>query len=73
MDLTQKTEENITFMLDEIKTKLRMVNAGAIQASDIDEDKYEDLKDIYEMVERKDNFSTNEMNAIVDELSNLRK
>lgn len=73
MDLSKPSEENISFMLEEIKMKLRMVNGGAIRASDIDESKYDDLKDIHEMVQRKNNFSTIEMNAIIEELSNLRK
>ncbi|OEH91322.1 DUF1128 domain-containing protein [Bacillus solimangrovi] len=73
MDLSKRSEENIEYMLDKIKEKLRMVNVGVIQASHFNEEMYEDLKDIYELIERKQNFSTSEMSAIVEELSNLRK
>ncbi|MBN6187818.1 DUF1128 domain-containing protein [Aneurinibacillus sp. BA2021] len=73
MDLSKKSAENIEYMLDGIKTKLRIVNAGAIQASHFDEEKYEDLHDIYDMVMRKNSFSTSELQAIVDELGSLRR
>ncbi|CEH28039.1 hypothetical protein AM501_10850 [Aneurinibacillus migulanus] len=73
MDLSKKTSENIEFMLEGITNKLRMVNVGAIQPSHFDEEKYEDLRDIYDMVMRKDQFSTSELQAIVTELGNLRR
>ncbi|MGD6887852.1 DUF1128 family protein, partial [Staphylococcus shinii] len=38
-----------------------------------DEEMYEELKDIYELVMRKPSFSPNEMQAIAEELGNLRK
>lgn len=73
MDLSKKTSENIEFMLEGITNKLRMVNVGAIQPSHFDEEKYEDLRDIYDMVMRKDQFSTSELQAIITELGNLRR
>lgn len=73
MNLAEKSAENIEFMVDEIKTKLRMANVGAIKPGHFDEEMYEELKDIYNMVIRKDNFSISEMEAIAAELGNLRK
>ncbi|MEK5521823.1 DUF1128 domain-containing protein [Heyndrickxia sporothermodurans] len=73
MDLTIKSTENIQYMISQITTKLRMVNADAINSSQYNEDIYEDLHDIYEMVMKKNTFSPNEMQAIVEELGNLRK
>ncbi|WP_096435440.1 DUF1128 domain-containing protein [Alteribacter populi] len=73
MNLDQKTEENINFMLDEIKDKLQIVNASAIKAKDFDLNKYDDLQDIHAHVMKKDNFSVNEMDAIVSELGQMRK
>ncbi|WP_456272070.1 DUF1128 domain-containing protein [Bacillus sp. AK031] len=73
MDLSQKSSENVEFMIEKIKTKLRVVNVGAIKPSHFDGEMYEELRDIYEMVERKNNFSPSEMQAIVEELGNLRK
>ncbi|MBL5768059.1 DUF1128 domain-containing protein [Bacillus sporothermodurans] len=73
MDLTIKSAENIEYMISQITTKLRMVNADAIKSSQYNEDVYEDLHDIYEMVMKKNTFTPNEMQAIVEELGNLRK
>ncbi|WP_336511412.1 DUF1128 domain-containing protein [Alteribacter salitolerans] len=73
MNLDQKTEENINIMLDEIKQKLQIVNAGAIKAEAFDLNKYDDLKDIHAYVMSKDNFSVNEMDGIVSELGQMRK
>ena len=65
--------ENVEFMIDAIKTKLRMATAAAIQASSFDSDKYEDIKDLYEIVSSKDSFSISEVEALVSELGKLRK
>jgi len=73
MNLTEKTSKNIEYMISQITTKLKMVNAEAIKASNYTEEMYEELHDIYEMVMKKNTFSPNEMQAIVEELGNLRK
>ncbi|WP_102347779.1 DUF1128 domain-containing protein [Bacillus sp. Marseille-P3661] len=73
MDLTNKSAENVEFMINAIKDKLRMVNVGAVKAEHFDGEMYEELKDIYEMVIGKDSFSISEMQAIAAELGNLRK
>ncbi|PKR85037.1 DUF1128 domain-containing protein [Heyndrickxia camelliae] len=73
MNLTEKTPENIEYMISEITTKLKMVNAEAIKATNYTEEMYDDLHEIYEMVMKKNSFSPNEMQAIVEELGNLRK
>lgn len=73
MSFAQKSPENIEFMLEKIIEKLKMLNAGAIQSSHFDEKMYDELKDIYEMVMEKNSFSPSEMQAIIEELGNLRK
>ncbi|KQL50904.1 hypothetical protein AN964_23580 [Heyndrickxia shackletonii] len=73
MNLTDKTTENIEYMITQITTKLKMVNAEAIKAANYTEEMYDDLRDIYEMVMKKNTFSPNEMQAIVEELGNIRK
>jgi len=73
MDLTSKTTENVNYMIEKIKEKLKVLNFGAIKPSHFDEDLYEDIKEIYEHVMKKDSFSPNEMQAIAEELGNLRK
>ncbi len=73
VDLSVQSTENIQYMVNEITKKLRMVNTGAISAEHFISSSYEDLKDIYELVARKNSFSPNEMQAIAEELGNLRK
>ncbi|KEZ47554.1 MULTISPECIES: DUF1128 domain-containing protein [Metabacillus] len=72
-NLSEKSVENVEFMIEQIKEKLRVINIGAIKPSHFDEEMYEELKDIYDHVMKKNTFSPNEMQAIVEELGNLRK
>lgn len=72
MDLTQPTPENVSYMIDHIKDKLRMVNVDALKAENFNTSKYEDLHYIYEMVMKRQTVTPNEMQAIVAELGSLR-
>lgn len=73
VDLSIKSIENIQYMITQITTKLKMVNVDAINPSHYNEDIYDDLFEIYEMVMKKNTFSPNEMQAIVEELGTLRQ
>ncbi|WP_210364093.1 DUF1128 domain-containing protein [Bacillus sp. REN3] len=73
MDLSKNTPENVDFMIEKIKERLNVMNIGAIKSSHFDAEMYEELKDIYEMIMKKNNFSPNELQAIAEELGNLRK
>lgn len=73
MNLTEKSAENVEYMIDQIKEKLRVLNFGAIKSTHFDEEMYEELKDLYDLVMKKNTFSPNEMQAIAEELGNLRK
>ena len=73
MNLTVKSTENVEYMIEEIKNKLKVLNLGAIKPSHFDEEMYEELKEIYDLVMKKNSFSPNEMQALVEELGGLRK
>ncbi len=73
MNLTQPTTENVIFIIEGIKDKLRMVNADAMKPEHFGTEHYEDLVYLYEMVMKRDAFSPSEMQAIVAELGSLRK
>lgn len=73
MNLSTASVENVEFMIEKIKEKLRVLNLGAIKPSHFDENMYEELKDIYDLVMKKNSFSPNEMQALAEELGNLRK
>ena len=72
MDLSQPTAENIEYMIDAIKNKLRMASAAAMQSSAFSVEHYEDIQDIYEVTMTKSNLSISEVEAIVSELGRLR-
>ena len=73
MDLSKATPENVDYMIEQIKTRLRMATGAAIKSTQFNENMYEDLKDLYDMVMSKERFSISEIEAIVSELGNLRK
>lgn len=73
MNLSQQSVENVEYMIEKIKEKLKVLNLGAIKPSHFDENMYEELKEIYELVMKKNSFSPNEMQALAEELGNLRK
>ncbi|AOZ93487.1 DUF1128 domain-containing protein [Paenibacillus crassostreae] len=72
-DLANKTPENIEYMIEEIKTKLRMASGAAMQASAFSLDQYEDIQDVFELVMKKNNFSISEVESLVSELGRLRR
>lgn len=71
-DLQQASMENMVFMIEAIKSKLKMASAAAMQASSFNLENYEDIKDIYEVIAAKENFSISEVEALVSELGKLR-
>ncbi|AIK38356.1 DUF1128 domain-containing protein [Bacillus pseudomycoides] len=73
MDLSVKSQENVEYMVEAIKEKLRMVNAGAMRAESFNQEMYEDLRDIYDHVMKRETFSISEMQAITEELGTLIK
>lgn len=73
MNLSQPSVENVTYMIEIIKEKLRMVNVDAMRPEDFNATQYEDLVYLYEMVKKRNTFSPSEMQAIASELGNLRK
>ncbi|TDM05306.1 DUF1128 family protein [Macrococcus lamae] len=60
-------------MMNAIAGKLKLVNVGVIKPESIDDSKINELKDLYDMVMKRDNISPSEMTAITEELGNLRR
>ncbi|MGF7048341.1 uncharacterized protein YfkK (UPF0435 family) [Paenibacillus sp. DS2015] len=73
MDLSLKTPENIEYMIEEIKTKLRMASGAAMQSSAFSVEQYEDIQDIYNLVRTSNNLSISQVEALVTELGRLRR
>ncbi|MGG4340046.1 DUF1128 domain-containing protein [Paenibacillus lautus] len=72
MDLSEKSQANIEYMIEQIKTKLRMATGAAMQASAFSVNQYDDIYDLYDMVMNKQNLSISEVEAVVSELGQLR-
>lgn len=72
-DLKEATLENLAVLIEGIKVKLNMANTAVMRPEDFDLANYEDLLYLYNVVQKKTNFSINEMTAIVEELGNMRK
>lgn len=73
MNLSNPSRENVIFMIEQIKEKLRMVNVDAMKSEHFNDEHYEDILYLYEMVMKRNTFSPSEMQAIVSELGALRK
>ena len=72
MDLSNPTPENVSYMIDKITEKLRMVNSAAMNPENFSTSKYDDLHYMYKMVMKRTNITPNEMQAIAAELGTLR-
>ncbi|RXZ84066.1 DUF1128 domain-containing protein [Paenibacillaceae bacterium] len=71
-NLDEATQDNVEFMIEAIKSKLKMATAAAMQASHFKVAQYEDIKEVYEVIADKNNFSISEVEALVTELGTLR-
>ncbi|MFC7372141.1 DUF1128 domain-containing protein [Fictibacillus iocasae] len=72
MDLNSKNEENLDFMIETMKKKLQLVNSGLIQGSDYSLDKYDDIKELYDMIMKMNSFSVRDLEGIVSELGAMK-
>lgn len=70
-DLREPTPENIAFMIETIKSKLRMAAGEALQASRFPLEHYDEIRELYELVQAKPRFSVSEVEALVSELGRL--
>ncbi|EUJ44508.1 DUF1128 domain-containing protein [Paenilisteria rocourtiae] len=73
MNLENPTQENMTYMLNEITAKLKMVNASVFENLTLEAIHYDSLLDIYSLIHRKNNISMREMQLFAEELSTIRK
>lgn len=73
VDLSIPSEENLEYIIEEIKKKLKMAAVSAIKSGHFDMGQYEDIYEIYDVVMSKQSFSISEMEALVRELGKLRK
>lgn len=73
MNLNEPTEENLNFIINDMATRLKVVNRSVMNPEDYDLAKYEDLLDLHTMLKQKGNLSPQETQAFIDELASYRK
>lgn len=73
MDLSNPTQENVEYMIEAIKNKLRMASGAAMQSSSFSVEQYEDIFDVYDLVINKPSLSISEVEAVASELGRLRR
>ncbi|MBC1333237.1 DUF1128 domain-containing protein [Listeria booriae] len=73
MNLENPSQENVTYMLNEITDKLKMVNASVFENLTLESIHYESLVDIYTVIHRKKTISLREMQLFAEELRTIRK
>ncbi|MCD5322653.1 MULTISPECIES: DUF1128 domain-containing protein [Pontibacillus] len=73
MDLSNPTNENLVFMINTLAEQLQVVNRGLMDPEDYDIQHYDDIKDMYDMVQmKKGQLSVSELQAVVGELGKYR-
>ncbi|KPC72609.1 hypothetical protein ADL26_14900 [Thermoactinomyces vulgaris] len=74
MNLETATRENLEHIVNKIKDSLKIVNAAIITADDFKLEQYEELLDIYRMIEKKQGQLTMmEIEGVLDELRDLKQ
>ncbi|MEQ6375295.1 DUF1128 domain-containing protein [Bacillaceae bacterium S4-13-58] len=73
MTLDMQNQENLSFMIQEMAKKLQVVNRSIMDPKDYPLKNYEEIKNLYDMIHAKENFSVSEIQAIVEELGKYRR
>lgn len=66
------SSNEIAQLLDEMASKLKLINLHAFTPEGFKEDAIDDLKFLHKMVMKKSHFSPSEMQAIVEEIGSLK-
>ncbi|WP_054948894.1 DUF1128 domain-containing protein [Numidum massiliense] len=72
MNLQEATSENMAFMITDLKKRLKTVNDSLINPDDFRLEDYAELRDIYELVAKRESLSMMEIEGILTELRELR-
>lgn len=73
MDLSVVNRDNLEFMLTDLKKRLKIVNASLIDSDDFSLEAYDGIRDIYELVRKRSQLTTMEIEGILSELGELRR
>lgn len=73
MKHSEANKENLALMLNELAVHLNVANRGLFDVEDYDLNKFDELKQLHQMVIEKKGLSAMEAQAFVDELATIRK
>ncbi|GGE09181.1 hypothetical protein GCM10011571_08160 [Marinithermofilum abyssi] len=74
MSLDNPSKENLKMMIGEMKNHLKIVNASIINPEDFRIEDYEEIRDLYELVKKKQGRLTMmEIEGVLEELGELRR
>ncbi len=73
MKHSEANKENLALMLNELADHLNVANRGLFDVEDYDLNKFDELKQLHQMVIEKKGLSAMEAQAFVDELATIRK
>jgi uncharacterized protein YfkK (UPF0435 family) len=74
MSLEKASPANLAQIVNEIKSSLKVVNAAIIAPADFRLSDYEDLYEIYQMIQKKaGRLTMMEVEGVLDELGTMRK
>lgn len=72
MAFAERNQENVNYMIHEIKKKLDLVNEQMVKTEDYNTEQFDGLLEIYEMIKDKSTLSVMEKEAIISEMGTLR-
>ncbi|UOQ47907.1 DUF1128 domain-containing protein [Gracilibacillus caseinilyticus] len=73
MHLEEKTEANLTYIIQEMGKMLQVVNESIMNPDDYDMEHYDELKELYDLLKMKGSLTVAETQAFIAELRQYRK
>ncbi len=71
--LSEASAENVEYIIEWIKKKVNIVNRTVINSQHIDLAHYDTLLDLYDLLRKKERLTMSELDAVLDELAQMRK
>lgn len=71
--LSEASAENVEYIIEWIKKKVNIVNRAVINSQQIDLAHYDTLLDLYDLLRKKERLTMSELDAVLDELAQMRK
>jgi len=73
LSLEEPTRENLEFIINDMADRLQVVNRTIMDPDDYDLEKYDEIKELHDIVQMKGQLSVSEIQTFVQELGRFRK